>query len=133
MEPGLELLRGQQGHGGHPRGLFTGGDATTQGGVSLGRIAFYDFNSVPASNGVETTITEPISGRVNPAARAVDGQGHRPGAERHAIARVELEVIDRENSRYLADNLTTWGTTANTINATLQSTGDPDRQLVGCR
>ena len=36
---------------------------------------------------------------------------------------MEVEVIDRETGRYLADNLTTWGTTANSINATLQSTG----------
>ena len=89
---------------------------------AIGRIAFFDFNSVPASNGVETAITEPISGRVNPAAQQwlVKGTAQVPSG---SIARVELEVIDRETNRYLADNLTTWATTANTINTTLQSTG----------
>ena len=65
-----------------PRGVFTGGDTPTQGGYNVGRVAFYDFDSVPAGNGVETAITEPITGRVNPTARAVAGQGHRRGAER---------------------------------------------------
>ncbi len=105
-----------------PRGLFVGGDTPTQGGYNVGRIGFYDFNNVPASNGVETAITEPISGRVNPSAAQwlVKGTAQVPSG---TIARVELEVIDRANNRYLADNLTTWSTTANTINTTLTSTG----------
>ncbi len=105
-----------------PRGLFVGGDTPTQGGFNVGRIGFYDFNNVPASNGVETAITEPITGRVNPSAAQflVKGTAQVPSG---SIARVELEVIDRGNNRYLADNLTTWSSTANTINTTLTSTG----------
>ena len=30
-----------------PRGLITGGDATTQGGENVGRLAFFDFNRRP--------------------------------------------------------------------------------------
>ena len=51
----------------HPRGLITGGDATTQGGQNVGRVAFYDFTSTPASGANETTITNPIEGRVEEA------------------------------------------------------------------
>ncbi len=105
-----------------PRGLFTGGDATTQGGANIGRIAFYDFDSVPASNGVETAITAPIEGRVNPVSEewTVRGTASVPSG---SVSRVELEVRDRGNGRYLADNLTSWQSAYNTINATLQSTG----------
>ena len=39
------------------------------------------------------------------------------------INRVEVRVFDRDANRYLADDLTTWQTASNTINATLQSTG----------
>ena len=121
--PGSNSFEGNKAMEIHPRGLFTGGDATTQGGVSLGRVAFYDFNSVPASNGVETTITDPIEGRVNPAAEQWMVRGTAQVPSGTTINRVELEIRDRENGRYLADNLTTWGTTANTVNATRQSTG----------
>ncbi len=120
--PGSNSYEGNKAMEATTRGLFTGGDATTQGGVNIGRIAFYDFSSVPASNGVETAITEPINGRVNPAAEEwlVKGTAQVPSG---TVARVELEVIDRANNRYLADDLTTWSTTANTINTTLTSTG----------
>ncbi len=120
--PGSNSYEGNKAMEATTRGIFTGGDATTQGGANVGRIAFYDFNSVPASNGVETAITEPINGRVNPAGEEwlVKGTAQVPSG---TVARVELEVIDRGNNRYLADNLTTWSTTANTINTTLTSTG----------
>ena len=120
--PGSNSYEGNKAMEATTRGLFTGGDATTQGAANVGRIAFFDFNSVPASNGVETAITEPISGRVNPVAQQwlAKGTAQVPSG---SIARVELEVIDRANNRYLADNLTTWSTTANTIITTLQSTG----------
>ena len=120
--PGSNSYEGNKAMEATSRGLFTGGDATTQGGSSVGRIAFFDFNSVPAGNGVETEITEPISGRVNPVAEAwqVRGTAAVPSG---TVARVELEVIDRSNGRYLADNLTTWGTAANSVNAKLTTTG----------
>ncbi|MFZ0323750.1 MAG: hypothetical protein WAN48_06420, partial [Actinomycetes bacterium] len=47
-----------------PRGLFTGGDGMVQGGVRTGRVAFFDFNSVPAPTTPDTTIDSPIEGRV---------------------------------------------------------------------
>jgi hypothetical protein len=120
--PGSNSYEGNKAMEVTPRGLFTGGDATTQAGVNIGRIAFFDFNSVPASNGVETAITEPIEGHVNPAAEAFTVKG-TASVTTGTINRVELSVYDRDAKRYLADNLTTWQTASNTINTTLQSTG----------
>ena len=81
--PGSNSYEGNKAMELTPRGLFTGGDATTQAGANIGRIAFFDFNSIPASNGVETAITEPIEGRVNPVGPAVHRPGHGLGGERH--------------------------------------------------
>jgi PKD repeat protein len=120
--PGSNSYEGNKAMEITPRGLFTGGDATTQAGANIGRIAFFDFSAVPASNGVETTITEPISGRVNPVAQEWVAKGTAQVPTGTTVARVELQVFDRESGRYLADNLTTWGA-SNTINTTLQSTG----------
>jgi large repetitive protein len=120
--PGSNSYEGNKAMEVTPRGLFTGGDATTQAGVNIGRIAFFDFNSVAASNGIETAITEPIEGRVNPAGEAFTVKG-TASVTTGTINRVELRVYDREANRYLADNLTTWQTASNTINTTLQSTG----------
>ena len=65
-----------------PRGLITGGDATTQGGENVGRIAFFDFSSVPASNGVQTAITEPIMGRVVNSGQEFEVKGTASAARR---------------------------------------------------
>lgn len=100
------------------RGLFTGGDATTQGAYNVGRVAFYDFNSVPAPNGVETTVTDPIEGRVKPAGIQFEVQGTATAT--NGVRRVQVEIFDRESRRYLADDLVTWGN-SNSINATLAS------------
>lgn len=101
-----------------PRGLFTGGDGNTQGGYNVGRVAFYDFNSVAAGNGVETTITDPIEGRVKPVDEEYQITGTAAAAS--GVQRVQLEIMDRQSRRYLNDDLTTWGTTtSNTINANL--------------
>ena len=104
------------------RGVFTGGDAVTQGGYNVGRVAFYDFDSVPASNGVETAITEPITGRVNPAAEQwlVKGTAEVPSG---SVARVDLEVYDRQSEQYLADDLTSWSDTFNSVSVNLATTG----------
>ena len=120
--PGSNSYEGNKAMEVTPRGLFTGGDATTQAGSNIGRIAFFDFNSVPASNGVETTIDSPISGHVNPAGEAWSAKG-TASVTSGTINRVEVQVYDRDAKRYLADNGTTWQTASNTINATLQSTG----------
>jgi PKD repeat protein len=120
--PGSNSYEGNKAMEITPRGLFTGGDATTQAGSNIGRIAFFDFNSVPASNGIQTAITEPIEGHVNPAAQQFTVKG-TASVTTGTINRVELRVYDRGANRYLADNLTTWQTASNTINTTLQSTG----------
>ncbi len=105
-----------------PRGLFVGGDTPTQGGYNVGRVAFYDFDSVPAGNGVETAITEPISGRVNPTAEQwlVKGTAEVPSG---SVARVDLEVYDRVSEQYLADDMTSWSSSFNAISVNLASTG----------
>ena len=120
--PGSISYEGEKAMEATPRGLFVGGDTPTQGGYNVGRVGFYDFNSVPASNGVETAITEPISGRVNPVLEewTVKGTAQVPTG---SVNRVELEVVDRGSGRYLADNLTTWQTASNSINANLETTG----------
>ncbi|MBM3675300.1 MAG: hypothetical protein FJW88_10210, partial [Actinobacteria bacterium] len=99
-----------------PRGLFAGGDATTQGGQNVGRVAFYDFNSVPAPNQNETTIDTPIKGRVEPPDEEFVVEGTATATS--GVRRVRLEVLDRDTNRYLQDDLVTWGS-SNTIETTL--------------
>lgn len=120
--PGSNSYEGNKAMEATPRGLFTGGDATTQGGYNIGRVAFYDFNSVAAGNGVETTITTPIEGRVNPSDEEFEITG-TASTRTGSVQRVEVEVVDRSSGRRLQDNLTTWGTASNTIPAALASTG----------
>ncbi len=106
------------------RGLFVGGDGNTQGGFNVGRVAFFDFNSVAAQNGAQTEITDPIEGRIEPTDEQFEVTGTATAAG--GIQRVELEIMDRNNNRYLSDDLTTWGTTAfNTFNATLDTRHGP--------
>lgn len=101
-----------------PRGIFVGGDGNTKGGYNVGRVAFFDFTSVPAQNGTQTVITDPIEGRIKPVDEQFEITGTASAAS--GIQRVEVEVMDRNSNRYLNDDLTTWGTTAlNTFNATL--------------
>ena len=104
-----------------PRGLFSGGDATTQGGYNVQRVAFFDFTTVAAGNGVETTITDPIEGRVKPAGTQFTINGSASASA--GINRVTLEIIDRDSRRYLQDDLVTFSTTWNSIEATLASPG----------
>jgi PKD repeat protein len=118
--PGSNSFEGNKAMELTPRGLITGGDATTQGEYNVGRMAFYDFNSVAASNGVETTITDPIEGRVKPINQEFTITGNASANQGRTVQRVEIEIQDRGSRRYLNDDLTTWGsTTSNTINATL--------------
>ena len=60
--PGSNSFEGNKAMLVTPRGLFAGGDATTQGGYNVGRVAFYDFNSLPAPRADDTTITTPDRG-----------------------------------------------------------------------
>ena len=118
--PGSNSFEGNKAMIVTPRGVITGGDATTQGGHNIGRIAFYDFNSMAALGPNETTITNPIEGRVEEADEqfVVDGTATATSG----VNRVQLEVWDRDTNQYLQDNLTTWGG-GNTINVTLASPG----------
>ncbi len=101
-----------------PRGLFIGGDGNTKGGYNVGRIGFFDFTSVPAQNGTQTQITDPIEGRIKPTGEQFEITGTATAST--GIQRVEVEIMDRSSGRYLADDLTTWGsTTLNTFNAVL--------------
>jgi PKD repeat protein len=116
--PGSNSFEGNKAMLVHPRGLITGGDATTQGGYNIGRVAFYDFNSVAAPGANETTITNPIEGRVKKADEQFVIDGTATAAS--GVRRVQLELIDRTSGRYLQDDLVTWGA-ANTINVNLAS------------
>ncbi len=101
-----------------PRGLFVGGDGMYKGGVRTGRVAFFDFNTVPAPSPVETTIVNPIEGRVEEAGVqfVIDGRATAPGR----VRRVQVEIQDRNTKQYLQDDLVTWGR-VNNIFANLAS------------
>ena len=116
--PGSNSFEGNKAMLVMPRGVIAGGDATTQGGYNVGRIAFYDFNSIPAVGPNETAIVNPILGRVEPADAEFVVDGTATAAS--GVQRVQLEVRERDTGRYLQDNLTTWGN-ANTINVNLAS------------
>lgn len=105
-----------------PRGLWTGGDATTQGEYNVGRLAFFDFNAIPNGNGVETVIVDPIEGRIKPVAEEFTVSGTATAAA--GVRSVQVEIMDRQSRRYLNDDLTTWGsTTVNTFDAVLAQPG----------
>lgn len=104
------------------RGLWTGGDATTQGEYNVGRLAFFDLASVPAGNGVETTVLDPIEGRIEPVGSTFTVSGTASASA--GVRSVQVSIMDRQSRRYLADDLTTWGTTTrNTVDATLGQPG----------
>ncbi len=95
-----------------PRGLITGGDATTQGGLNVGRVAVFDFEApTPEPNGVETTITKPISGRVLGAGTefTIEGTATAPTG----VRKVFVEVQNRSTQQWLQADRTTWGGAAN--------------------
>ena len=114
--PGSNSFEGNKAMLALPRGIITGGDGNTQGGANVGRVAFYDFNTIPVVGPNETTIVNPIQGRVEEAdvQFIVDGTATATSG----VQRVQLEVRDRDSGQYLQDNLTTWGA-SNTINVNL--------------
>jgi large repetitive protein len=115
--PGSNSFEGNKAMLVHPRGLVTGGDATTQGDQNVGRIAAY--NLLPtATSAYETTITSPIEGRVEEAGVPFTVEGTARATS--GVSRVQVEIRDRNSNRYLQDDLVTWGG-GNTINATLAS------------
>ncbi len=118
--PGSNSFEGNKAMLLHPRGLITGGDATTQGGFNIGRLAVYDFASVRPPGQNETTIDTPIEGRVIPAAQQFTINGTATAAS--GIRRIQVEVIDQGSGRHLQDDLTTWGSW-NTIDVNPAVTG----------
>jgi PKD domain len=62
--PGSDSFEGNKAMEATARGLFVGGDGMYQGGRNTGRVAFYDFNSVPAPSPIDTGVVNPIEGRV---------------------------------------------------------------------
>ena len=109
-----------------PRGLFIGGDGQWKGGVRTGRVGFFDFNSVVNPPTLpDTTISTPIEGRVVEDGAPFDITGTARVAS-GTVGRVQVQVRDRNSGQYLQDNgtaFTTFGGTANTLNATLSGSG----------
>jgi hypothetical protein len=99
-----------------PRGLFVGGDGMYKGGVRTGRVAFFDLNTNPAPSPIDTTIVNPIEGRVEESGVqfVIDGQATAPGQ----VRRVQVEIQDRNSKQYLQDDMVSWGP-ANNIYASL--------------
>ncbi len=94
-----------------PHGLLTGGDAVTQGAQNVGSVAFYGLGDTVAPNGVETTITTPISGRVLPAAHdfTIEGTATAPTG----VRKVFIELQNRATGQWLQADKSTWGGAAN--------------------
>ncbi len=114
--PGSNSFEGAKAMETTPRGLFVGADGGKQGGVTTGRVAFYDFNTAPAATAIDTTIDTPIEGRVVPAGTPFSIQGTAKAP--NGVSRVQVEIRDKSSGRWLQDNLTTWGS-SNTILTTL--------------
>ncbi len=118
--PGSNSFEGNKAMLATPRGLFTGGDATTQGGYNGGRVAFFDFNTVPAPSPYDTTITAPIEGHVYPAGTPFTLTGTATATS--GVKKVQLEIEDTDTGKYLQPDLTTWGSDT-VIPTTLSSPG----------
>jgi hypothetical protein len=118
--PGSNSFEGNQAMMVMPRGVVTGGDGNTQGRMNGGRIAVYDFNSMPSTVPNDSVIINPIEGRVEPSDEpfTVDGTATATSG----VQRVEVMLRERDTKQYLQDNMT-WGNASNTINATLASPG----------
>jgi trimeric autotransporter adhesin len=116
--PGSTSFEGEKAMKAVGRGLFVGGDGNNKGGKNVGRVAFFDLTQLPAASPVETTIDDPIEGRVKAANEAftVSGQATAPAG----ISRVQVEIQNRQSSQWLQDDLVTWGA-SNTINTTVAS------------
>jgi PKD repeat protein len=105
--PGSNSFEGNKAMEATARGLFVGGDGMYQGGKNTGRVAFYDFNSNPASSPIDTTVVNPIEGRVvaSGVQFVIDGRATAPGR----VLRVQVEIQDRNTKQYLQDDPVSWG------------------------
>jgi hypothetical protein len=114
--PGSNSYEGDKALLATSRGLFVGGDGNTKGGMTAGRVGFFDLTRAPAPSPVDTTIVTPIEGAVKQANApfVIDGKATAPAG----VSRVQVEIQNRNSKQYLQDDLTTWGA-ANSINATV--------------
>ena len=119
--PGSNSFEGNKAMEATPRGLFVGGDGKRQGGVNTGRVAFYDFNTVPAPSQPETRITNPIAGRVVTSGQQFVIDGTATTATSTRVRRVQVEIKDLGSGQFLQDNGVSWGS-SNNIYAQLAST-----------
>jgi hypothetical protein len=118
--PGSNSFEGNKAMEATARGLFVGGDGMYQGGKNTGRVAFYDFNSNPAPSPIDTTIVNPIEGRVVASGVQFVIQGQAT-AGTSRVRRVQVEIQDRNTKQYLQDDMVSWGG-SNNIYASLAST-----------
>lgn len=80
--PGSNSYEGNKAMEITPRGLFTGGDATTQAGANIGRIAFFDFNSIPRQQRCRDRDHRSHRGPGQPVRPGLHRQGHGIRGER---------------------------------------------------
>jgi hypothetical protein len=113
--PGSNSFEGNKAMEATARGLFAGGDANIQGGIKTGRVAFYDFNTVPAPSLPDTTITAPIMGHVVPAGTDFSIQGTT--STTNGVRFVKVQVKDTQSGRWLHTD-GSWGNSF-AFNATL--------------
>ncbi len=110
-DPGSNSYEGNKAMLATSRGLFVGGDGKTQGGVNTGRVAFYDLNTVPAATLPDTTITDPIEGRVEPAGSTFTIDGTATTAATTTVKKVQVTIQDTSSKQYLQSN-GTWAKAA---------------------
>ena len=121
-DPGSNSFQGNKAMLATPRGLFAGGDAGIQGGKSVGRVAFFDFNNDPnAPTAIDTTITTPIEGRVEAGGTpfAITGTATAPTG----VKRVQIEIQNRTTKQWLAADGVTWQSKETNALATVASPG----------
>ena len=118
--PGSNSFEGNKAMLATPRGIITGGDATTQGGAERrpDRVLRLQRASRPSAPTRPRSSTRSRVGSRRPTCRSPSSGTRRPPPA--VCSRVQVEVRDRDTGQYLQDNLTTWGG-GNTINATLAS------------
>ncbi len=119
-DPGSNSFQGNKAMLATPRGLFAGGDAGIQGGKSVGRVAFFDFNNDPnPPTAIDTTITTPIEGRVEAGGTpfAITGTAKAPTG----VKRVQVEIQDRNTKQWLAADGVTWQAKETNALATLDT------------
>ena len=85
--------------------------------------------SVPANNSTQTVITDPIEGRIKPVDEAFEITGTATAPS--GVNRVELEIMDRNSGRYLADDLHHVGQHDASTRSTRRWTRAPGRTAPG--